>query len=52
MPWAQGGFVGVDVFFVLSGYLVTTMVLSAFERSGGLGFRRFWSARIRRLAPA
>jgi peptidoglycan/LPS O-acetylase OafA/YrhL len=52
VSWARGGFVGVDVFFVLSGYLVTTVVLSGFAKTGGLGFGRFWSARLRRLAPA
>ena len=50
--WAHGGFVGVDVFFVLSGYLVTSIVVARFHQTGGLGFRRFWSARLRRLAPA
>jgi peptidoglycan/LPS O-acetylase OafA/YrhL len=44
--------VGVDVFFVLSGYLVTSLVIQGFHRRGNLGFRRFWSARLRRLAPA
>jgi peptidoglycan/LPS O-acetylase OafA/YrhL len=50
--WMRGGFVGVDVFFVLSGYLVTGIVLSGYARTGGLGFKRFWSSRLRRLAPA
>ncbi|MFN8017941.1 MAG: acyltransferase family protein [Acidimicrobiales bacterium] len=52
VPWAKGGFVGVDVFFVLSGYLVTSIVLSGFEKTGELGFRRFWANRFRRLEPA
>ena len=52
VPWARGGFVGVDVFFVLSGYLVTSIVLEGFARTGSLGFGRFWSGRLRRLAPA
>ncbi|MEZ5183010.1 MAG: acyltransferase family protein [Acidimicrobiales bacterium] len=52
VPWAKGGFVGVDVFFVLSGYLVTSIVVAGFRRTGQLGLRRFWSARFRRLAPA
>ncbi len=52
VPWARGGFVGVDVFFVLSGYLVTTIVLEGFARTGSLRFVRFWSGRLRRLAPA
>lgn len=50
--WAKGGFIGVDVFFVLSGYLVTSIVLDGLRRTGGLGFRRFWSNRFRRLLPA
>ncbi|WP_426574410.1 acyltransferase family protein [Aquihabitans sp. McL0605] len=52
VPWAKGGFIGVDIFFVLSGYLVTSIVLDGLEKRGELGFRRFWSARLRRLAPA
>jgi peptidoglycan/LPS O-acetylase OafA/YrhL len=50
--WAQGGFLGVDVFFVLSGYLVTSIVVEGIDKRGTLGFRRFWSSRMRRLAPA
>jgi peptidoglycan/LPS O-acetylase OafA/YrhL len=52
VPWVRGGFVGVDVFFVLRGYLVTTIVLEGFARTGSLRFGRFWSGRLRRLAPA
>lgn len=52
VTWARGGFIGVDIFFVLSGYLVTSIVLDGYRRTGGLGFRRFWSSRLRRLAPA
>ena len=52
VPWAVGGFIGVDVFFVLSGYLVTTLVLRSLEGQGSLGFGRFWASRLRRLAPA
>lgn len=50
--WMKGGFLGVDVFFVLSGYLVTSIVVAGFRKTGELGFRRFWAARFRRLAPA
>jgi peptidoglycan/LPS O-acetylase OafA/YrhL len=50
--WFHGGFIGVDIFFVLSGYLVTTIVMDGLEKRGGLGFRRFWAARFRRLEPA
>lgn len=52
VTWARGGFIGVDVFFVLSGYLVTSIVLEGYRKTGGLGFRRFWASRLRRLAPA
>ena len=49
---APGGFIGVSVFFTLSGYLVTTVLLREIAHSGGLDVRRFWARRIRRLAPA
>ena len=52
VTWMRGGFIGVDIFFVLSGYLVTTIVMDGLEKRGNLGFRRFWSARFRRLEPA
>ncbi|MEQ8839724.1 MAG: acyltransferase family protein [Acidimicrobiales bacterium] len=47
----SGGFVGVDVFFVLSGYLVTGILIDGLHRNGVVGFRRFYSRRIRRLLP-
>lgn len=49
---ASGGFVGVDVFFVLSGYLVTGILVDGLLRDGVVGFRRFYSRRLRRLLPA
>jgi len=52
VPWAQGGFLGVDVFFVLSGYLMATITVDAVRTHGSLGLRRFWVGRIRRLMPA
>jgi peptidoglycan/LPS O-acetylase OafA/YrhL len=48
----EGGFVGVDVFFVLSGYLVTGVILRGWERQGRTRFARFYSRRFRRLLPA
>ncbi|WP_438353777.1 acyltransferase family protein [Microbacterium sp. CJ88] len=48
----KGGFVGVDVFFVISGFLITTLLLREREASGRIGLRRFWQRRARRLLPA
>ncbi len=50
--WATGGFVGVDVFFVLSGYLITGLLVTEVTASGRLDLRRFWGRRARRLLPA
>ena len=50
--WVPGGFVGVDVFFVMSGYLITGLLLGEAARSGGVGLRRFYARRMRRLLPA
>jgi peptidoglycan/LPS O-acetylase OafA/YrhL len=47
-----GGFLGVDVFFVLSGYLITDLLVARFNRDGRLGLRDFWIRRARRLLPA
>jgi peptidoglycan/LPS O-acetylase OafA/YrhL len=47
-----GGFLGVDVFFVLSGFLITGLLVDEALRDGTVGLRRFWAARVRRLAPA
>src|SRR3954471_13022630 len=48
----DGGFIGVDVFFVLSGYLVTQLLLRDVHGQGRIGFARFYSRRFRRLLPA
>ena len=50
--WAVGGYFGVDVFFVLSGYLITTLLLGEWLGSGGVALRAFWGRRARRLLPA
>ncbi len=47
-----GGFLGVDVFFVISGFLITTLLLGELERSGRIGFADFYRRRARRLLPA
>ncbi|GAB3753554.1 peptidoglycan O-acetyltransferase OatA [Yimella radicis] len=53
LPWAAGGFLGVDIFFVISGYLITSQLWArASITGGGVDLRRFWAARARRLIPA
>ena len=49
--WIPGGFLGVDLFFVISGYVITRLLLDSIQRSGGLDLRAFYAARIRRLLP-
>ena len=50
--WLPGGFLGVDVFFVISGYLITSLLLAEHRRTGRIELRRFWLRRARRLLPA
>jgi peptidoglycan/LPS O-acetylase OafA/YrhL len=50
--WMPGGFLGVDVFFVISGYLITCLLLADFQQHGRAGLKRFWIRRARRLLPA
>lgn len=50
--WARGGFLGVDVFFVLSGFLITGLLLTEWDRWGSIDLRGFWLRRARRLLPA
>ena len=50
--WIPGGFVGVDVFFVLSGYLITGLLVGESATNGRVGLQRFYSRRVRRLLPA
>ncbi len=51
-PWARGGFLGVDAFFVLSGFLITTLLLAERRGHGRVDLPRFWVRRLRRLLPA
>jgi peptidoglycan/LPS O-acetylase OafA/YrhL len=50
--WVPGGFLGVDLFFVISGYVITRLLLDSIAQSGGLDLRGFYVARARRLLPA
>ncbi len=52
LSFAGGGYVGVDVFFVISGFLITNLLLKEIERSGTVQLTRFYARRIRRLLPA
>jgi len=52
LPWIPGGFLGVDVFFVLSGFLITSILLTEIDKRGGVNFREFYIRRGRRLLPA
>lgn len=51
MPWAIGGWFGVDLFFVLSGFLITTLLLKERERAGRINLLAFWVRRFKRLTP-
>ena len=50
--WLPGGFFGVDVFFVISGFLITGLVVREWERTGRIDLLSFWVRRARRLLPA
>jgi peptidoglycan/LPS O-acetylase OafA/YrhL len=50
--WAPGGLLGVGIFFTLSGYLITDILLSQLARRGHIRLGKFWLARARRLLPA
>ena len=50
--WMHGGFFGVEVFFVVSGFLITSLLLEERERAGGVSLAQFWLRRARRLLPA
>ena len=50
--WAKGGYLGVDLFFVLSGFLITTLLLEEWVGTGRVNLAAFWGRRARRLLPA
>ncbi len=50
--WLPGGFLGVEVFFVISGYLITLLLLAESEANGTVSLKQFWLRRARRLLPA
>jgi len=52
LVWTPGGYVGVDVFFVISGFLITSLMVREVERRGRLSLADFWARRARRLLPA
>jgi len=51
IPFVAGGFVGVDVFFVISGFLITRLLLNEVDRTGGVSLTRFYARRAKRLLP-
>jgi peptidoglycan/LPS O-acetylase OafA/YrhL len=51
ISWIPGGFLGVDLFFVISGYVITRFILDSIESANGLDLKKFYAARIRRLFP-
>ncbi len=52
LPWIPGGFLGVEVFFVISGYLITSLLLAEWRQRGRVDLKAFWLGRARRLLPA
>jgi peptidoglycan/LPS O-acetylase OafA/YrhL len=52
LPWIPGGFLGVEVFFVISGYLITSLLLAEWRAEGSVDLKAFWLGRARRLLPA
>ena len=51
-PWMSGGLLGVTMFFVISGYIITKLLLREFSTSGTIDLKSFWIRRARRLLPA
>ena len=51
IPWASGGFLGVGIFFTLSGYLITDQLMMEWQNTGKINLKNFWIRKIRRLMP-
>ena len=51
VPWLQGGYIGVDVFFVISGFLITKLLLDEGQEHGKINLAQFWARRARRILP-
>ena len=52
LDWASGGWLGVDLFFVISGFLITSLLLREYEKNNHINVLEFWFRRARRLLPA
>ena len=52
LGWASGGYLGVDLFFVLSGFLITSLLLEEWVGTGRISLAAFWGRRAKRLLPA
>ncbi|TAH54030.1 MAG: acyltransferase, partial [Chloroflexota bacterium] len=50
--WLPGGFLGVEIFFVVSGYLITSLLLAEYRARNTINLKQFWQRRARRLLPA
>src|SRR5215813_8888112 len=50
--WLPGGFLGVEIFFVVSGYLITSLLLAEYHTANAVNLKDFWRRRARRLLPA
>ena len=49
--WVSGGFIGVDIFYVISGFLITGLLIREIERTGTINFKEFYARRFKRLLP-